>query len=310
MLSDASSLACYDVRFSDMVEQRCLSMVDMTHNCDDWSSGHEVVFVVDFFADSLAHFRAYIFSLESELVSHDVDGFSVESLVDRHHDADAHASADDLVYRHVHHGSQFAYGHKLCEFQGFAFSSLFHQLFVETLLHGFTFLPSVFCTLFVLVFIGETCKCFLYLACHIFLVYLNRLLRLVFGFVLVFASASLLVVGITLVVGVALVVATSIFFLFVRPALVSCSFYVNSLIIDAHSFLSFAIVHGFFLSFLSSFLFGFFLWSCALVESVKVDFSEHVHLRSKFFLASECENFVVVSRLLSLFVLTIIDRSR
>ena len=57
-------------------------MVNVSHHRNDWGSWDEIVLVVLLLADSLAHLCAHIFRIESELLSHEVDGFSVESLVD------------------------------------------------------------------------------------------------------------------------------------------------------------------------------------------------------------------------------------
>ena len=86
VLGDTTSLTSDDVGVADVVEQRSLTMVDMTHHRNDWSTWDEVVLIILLLADGLLYLCADIFGLESELISNKVDGLCIESLVDRYHD--------------------------------------------------------------------------------------------------------------------------------------------------------------------------------------------------------------------------------
>ena len=80
-------------------------MIHVTHDGHDGSSCEQIALVVNLLGDGLLHFGRDVFCGEAELLGHDVDGLSVEALVDRHHDADRHTGADDLVDADVHHRS-------------------------------------------------------------------------------------------------------------------------------------------------------------------------------------------------------------
>ena len=88
-------------------------MVDMTHDRHDRRARHELALVVLLLADSLLYLSTDILGLETELVSHQVDGLSIEALVDRSHHTDTHQCGDDLVDTYVHHRGKFRDGNKL-----------------------------------------------------------------------------------------------------------------------------------------------------------------------------------------------------
>ena len=112
VLGDTARLAGDDVGLADIVEQRGLTVVDVTHDGDDGVAGHEVFGIVLFLnlVDGVHHVLIGEVHLEAELVGDELDGLSIEALVDAHEDADAHAGGDDLGHRHVHHGSQLVGG--------------------------------------------------------------------------------------------------------------------------------------------------------------------------------------------------------
>ena len=88
VLRDTSGLTGNHVGVADVVEQRRLTVVDVSHDGNNRSTRHKVVLVVLLFTDSLLHLSAHIFGLESELVGNEVDGLGIESLVDGNHDTD------------------------------------------------------------------------------------------------------------------------------------------------------------------------------------------------------------------------------
>ena len=113
MLSNTSRLASNDIGIADVVEQRRLTMVYVSHHSNNGRAWHKIGLVVGLFGNGFRHFRTHVFSLEAELFGNKVDGFGIQTLVDRHHNAHAHQRSDNLVYRDIHHRSQFAYGNKL-----------------------------------------------------------------------------------------------------------------------------------------------------------------------------------------------------
>ena len=82
VLGDSSRLAGDHVGVTYVVEQRCLSVVYVTHDGDNRCARHEIVLVVLLLTHGLAYLCAHILGLESELLCHQVDGLGVEALVD------------------------------------------------------------------------------------------------------------------------------------------------------------------------------------------------------------------------------------
>ena len=112
-----------DVGIADVVEERRLTVVNVPHHSDDRRTLAEVFFVVHLFDDGFLHFGRDELGGETKFFCHHFDGFLVETLVDRHHDADAHAGADDLCHGDIHHRSQFVGSHKLGELEHAASAS-------------------------------------------------------------------------------------------------------------------------------------------------------------------------------------------
>ena len=166
VLGNTTCLTSNYIRITDMVEQRSLTMVNMTHDSHDWSTWHEIVLVILLFTNSFLYFGTYIFCLKVELISNKVDSFCIKTLVDRHHDTDRHQGWDDICYRNVHHCCQLWNSNKLCQLQYLTFLALCLSLCIQTLLNSITLLFTVFSTLLILTLACQTCKCLLYLACY------------------------------------------------------------------------------------------------------------------------------------------------
>ena len=81
-------------------------MVYMTHHRHNWSAIQQIVLVVLLFSDSVLHLCTDIFGRKAELLSHDIDGLGIQTLVDTHHDTNRHTGTDDLVHADIHHGSE------------------------------------------------------------------------------------------------------------------------------------------------------------------------------------------------------------
>ena len=290
MLRDASCLTSDDVGVADMVEQRGLAMVHVTHDGHDGGARHEVVFVVLLLGDGILHLGTHIFGFEAKFVRHDIDGLSVKALVDAHHNADAHTSPNDLIDTDVHHGCQFAYGDEFCELQYLALRTHLGPFLLQSFLHGLSLLFAILCTLLVLVLCGEPCKCFLHLPCHILFIDLKWALIVLAVFVLLALVLVLLLVG--LVASLATLVA----------ALVATLSGILAGSIDVHTLLAYA--HALFLltrtlsigmlrlllTLLALLLLRLALGTCALVDGVQVYLAYHIHLDGIVLLTLECEN--------------------
>ena len=145
-------------------------MVYVTHHRYNRSARFQIFLIILFLYDGLRHFCAYIFCLEAEFLSHQVDGLGIQTLVNGNHDTDTHTSTDNLRHRNVHHVGKVIGSHKLRQLQHLAFHFfLFHQ-FVFTLLDGIAFVATVLGTFIILIsLVGQTGQGFLYLLLYIFL---------------------------------------------------------------------------------------------------------------------------------------------
>ena len=271
VLGDASCLTGDDVGLAYVVEQRCLTVVNVSHDGHDRSARHEIVLVVSLFCDGLLHLCTDIFGLEPKLLCHEVDGLGVEALVDRHHDAHAHERSDDLVDVDVHHRSQLAHGHELGELQCFALLLLLAALLVHLLLSSFTLLLTILGALLCLVLlVCEACKRLLNLTCHVLIINLNGLLVAVAVLLFLSVAGAAVSAG---TVAAAVVVASTL--------LVRRSVYVDAHLVYALALLlAVALLLSLLLTLLALLLLRLFLGTGALVERCEVDLSEHVHLRS------------------------------
>ena len=70
VLCDAACLTCNNVGLSDVVQQRSLTMIHMSHYRNNRRTWLEIFFSICFFHDSLSHFCTDIFRLETKLLSH------------------------------------------------------------------------------------------------------------------------------------------------------------------------------------------------------------------------------------------------
>ena len=57
-------------------------MVNVSHDGDNRCAWQEIVFIVLLLGDGFRHLCTYIFGLEIKFLSHKVDGFGIQTLVD------------------------------------------------------------------------------------------------------------------------------------------------------------------------------------------------------------------------------------
>ena len=120
VLGNAAGFACSHLGTTDVVKQRCLTVVNVTHDGHDRRTRHfRILFQVAF---EFAQQRFRIVGLGGKcLVAHFLDDdhrrFLVEHLVDRHHLAHLHEGLDDFGRLHAHlvsqigHRDRFGNGH-------------------------------------------------------------------------------------------------------------------------------------------------------------------------------------------------------
>ena len=289
VLGNTTRLTGNHIGIADVVEQRSLTMVYVTHHSYDWSTWNQIVLIIHFLADSFLNLCADIFGLEAELLCHHIDGLCIQTLVDRYHDSNTHQSRDNLSNADIHHRSQFAYGNELCEFQYLTLLLLLTNLVLKFLLHSLALFLTVLSTLLVLALACKTGKGFLYLACYSLVVdlYLTLVIALV---VIVLILVFILFLAATIIVIV--LVAAIVIVVLAVIALRRLGIDVYTLLIDAHTLLTLAMLLGkLVLTLLTALLLGLLLRTSALIKGRKVYLSEHLRLiGGKLLLALQCED--------------------
>ena len=205
VLRDTPGLAFDDVGFADVVQQRGLTVVDVSHDRDDRRTGHEVFLLVfALVVDGLLDLDRDEFDLVAELLGDHDERFGVEALVDGDHQSQVHAGRDDLRGRHVHHRRQLAHGHELRDFEGRAFLFLAFELFVHTLGNGVAFILAVFGTLAFGTLGRQACQGVLYLLRNLLVAHFGAYDRLGCGLAFVFVAAAFARFGLVLGAGTVL----------------------------------------------------------------------------------------------------------
>ena len=120
VLGNAAGFTCSHLGTTDVVKQRCLTVVNVTHDGHDRRTRHfRILFQVAF---EFAQQRFRIVGLGGKrLVAHFFDDnhrrFLIKHLVDRHHLAHLHEGLDHFSRLHAHlvgkicDGNRFGYGH-------------------------------------------------------------------------------------------------------------------------------------------------------------------------------------------------------
>ena len=270
VLGDTTSLTSDDIGIADVVEERRLTVVNVTHHRDDRRTLAEVFFIVHLFDDSLLHFGRDELCGETKFFSHHFDGFLVETLVDRHHDADAHAGADDLCHGDIHHRCQFVGSHKFGELQHAAFSVAAHHIFFLAFASGIALLTAIFRTLTLVGALSlKTSEGFFHLLSHIFVA--GRSGRSIVALLALLASlaTTLLLVAVLLVLtGMTIILSTlAVVSALSGTVLFGFSIDIDTLVADAVALLAIAFFLALFLRLL--------LGARAAVDGREVHGAEH-----------------------------------
>ena len=301
MLGNTTRLTGNHIGIADIVEQRGLTVVYVTHDGYDWSTWNQVVLIIHFLAHGLLNLGTHVFGLETELLSYHVDGLCIQALVDRNHDTYTHQGRDNLSNADIHHRSQLANSNELSKFQGLAFLLLLTSLILQLLLNSLTLLLTVLSTLLVLTLAGQTCKSLLNLACYSLVINLN--LALVAAVVVI---AAIIIVIISIAVFVLLVITAVV--AITSAIILSFGIDVNTFFVDTNTlFALIVLLSHFLLTFLAALLLGFLLRTSALVERRQIYLAQHLRLiSSKLLLTLESKHAVVccASRMLCSFILS------
>ena len=264
VLGNATSLTFNHIGVTDVIQQRRLTMVYVSHHGNDGCARQQVVLVVDFFSDSLLNLCAHIFGLEAKLIGNQVDGLGIQPLIDRCHHTNAHQGSNQFVDIDIHHRSQFANCHEFGELQYLTFLTFCPCFRTHAFLYGITFFLTIFSTFPVLrTLTGESGQRFLYLACYLFLVHLQR-------FLVTSSVLSIFLISISSV-SIPRLIASAIVTYLLRSGI-----NVHSLLIDAYPL--FASTISLFLTFSATFFLAFLLGTSTLVDGAEIYFSQHVHL--------------------------------
>ena len=78
----------------------------MSHNGNNGRTTDQIVLVVFLLLNSVLHLRADVFGSKAKLIGHDVNGLSVQTLINADHDTNGHTRTDNLRDGHVHHRCQ------------------------------------------------------------------------------------------------------------------------------------------------------------------------------------------------------------
>ncbi len=103
VLGDAACFTFYNLRIPDIVEQRCFTVVDVTHYSYDRLARQQIIRIIHLF---LFYFHLFFGAdelyFESELTGDHFDDFRVESLVDGNENAETHTRFDDVGGFDIH----------------------------------------------------------------------------------------------------------------------------------------------------------------------------------------------------------------
>ena len=297
VLGNTTRLTGNHIGIADIVEQRGLTVVNVTHHGYDWSTWNQVVLIILFLAHGLLNLGTHVFGLETELLSHHVDGFSIQTLVDRYHDTYTHQGRDNLSNADVHHRSQLANGNELCKLQNLAFLLLLTSLILQLLLYSLTFLLTILSTLLVLALAGQASESLLYLACYSLVVHLN--LALVASVVVIALAIVVIIVIISVLVSVLLVatiiaiatIVTLVVLAITVAIVLSFGIDVNTFLVDTNTLLAIIVLLSqLLLTFLAALLLRLFLRTSALVERREVNLTQHLRLIGReLLLTLKCE---------------------
>ncbi len=81
MLGNASSLAGYNVCITDIIEQRCLTMVNVSHHRYNRRTVFKIFFRIFLLMNCLDNFSRHVFCLKPEFFSNNIYCFGIETLV-------------------------------------------------------------------------------------------------------------------------------------------------------------------------------------------------------------------------------------
>ena len=131
VLCDTTGFSCYNIRVTDIVEQRSLTMVNVTHDSYNWSTGFEVFSIICFILFFHFHLLFHIneLNLKAKFTCNQFNYFCIQALVDRYHDTQAHTLTNDFSKTHIQQTSQLTHTDEFRQLNfviNFTFSTSLH----------------------------------------------------------------------------------------------------------------------------------------------------------------------------------------
>ena len=143
MLGNSSSFTGDNIGLTNMVKQRCFTMVNVTHHRNNRRSRHHILWRVLFSFNGFNNFHTHKLHFVAKLLSNNGNCFSIQSLVNWHKHTQAHTGTDNLIYLNIHHRCQLTSRNKLRNLQHLLVLSLFHRICFHLLANFFAFLLAV-----------------------------------------------------------------------------------------------------------------------------------------------------------------------
>ena len=108
MLGNSTRLACDDFGIANRIQERCFSVVDMTHDRDDRGARLQITFIIDDFFDHIFDVGIrHALDLVTELLNDQLGSVGVNGLVLCNHHAHLHQRFDNITHPFRHTVRQF-----------------------------------------------------------------------------------------------------------------------------------------------------------------------------------------------------------
>ena len=86
MLGNTPSFSCNYIFFTHIIQQRSLTVVNVTHYGYDWRTRLQRFWAINFIIDGFnLCFSIHEFNVEIEIAGNQLDGFSIQTLIDGNH---------------------------------------------------------------------------------------------------------------------------------------------------------------------------------------------------------------------------------
>ena len=143
VLCNTTSLTSNNVSLTNIVKQRCFTVVNVTHDSYNRSTWNHILWLILLLMDALLNLSTDILGLEAKLVCHNVYSLSIKTLVNGNEQAEIHTCAYNLCYWNTHHGGKVIYSYKLCNLDGLVLQTFCFSLSLHTLMCCLTLILTI-----------------------------------------------------------------------------------------------------------------------------------------------------------------------